>query len=44
VFGDRAIVNARGDVAHLIKFRWTTIVRHQTVNGTAAPDDPALTE
>ena len=44
VFGDRAIVNARGDVAHLIKFRWTTIVRHQTVNGTASPDDPALTE
>ena len=38
------VVNARGDVAHLIKFRWTTIVRHQTVNGTASPDDPALTE
>jgi RNA-directed DNA polymerase len=44
VFGDRAIINARGDVAHLIKFRWTNIVRHQTVNGTASPDDPALTE
>ena len=34
----------RGDVAHLIKFSWTNIVRHQTVNGTASPDDPALTE
>ena len=44
VFGDRAIINARGDVVHLIKFRWTNIVRHQTVNGTASPDDPALTE
>jgi RNA-directed DNA polymerase len=44
VFGERAIINARGDVAHLIKFRWTNIVRHQTVNGTASPDDPALTE
>jgi RNA-directed DNA polymerase len=44
VFGDRAIVNARGGVAHLVKFRWTGIVRHQTVRGTASPDDPALTE
>ena len=44
VFGDRAMIQTRGDVAHLIKFRWTNIVRHQTVNGTASPDDPALTE
>ena len=38
-----ALVSGRGDVAHLIKFSWTSIVRHQTVNGTASPDDPALT-
>lgn len=44
VFGDRAIVNAHGGVAHLVKFRWTGIVRHQAVRGTASPDDPALTE
>jgi RNA-directed DNA polymerase len=43
VFGDRSLVNGRGDIAHLIKFSWTSIVRHQTVNGTASPDDPALT-
>ena len=43
VFGDRSLVSGRGDVAHLIKFSWTNIVRHQTVNGTASPDDPALT-
>ena len=39
-----SLVSAQGDVAHLIKFSWTNIVRHQTVNGTASPDDPALTE
>jgi RNA-directed DNA polymerase len=44
VFGDRSLVSGRGDVAHLIKFSWTNIVRHQTVNGTASPDDPALTK
>jgi RNA-directed DNA polymerase len=43
VFGDRSLVNGRGDIARLIKFSWTSIVRHQTVNGTASPDDPALT-
>jgi RNA-directed DNA polymerase len=43
VFGDRTVVSDRGDVAHLIKFSWTSIVRHQTVKGTASPDDPALT-
>jgi RNA-directed DNA polymerase len=42
VFGDRSIVNRRGDTAHLIKFAWTGIVRHQMVKGTASPDDPAL--
>jgi len=42
VFGDRSIVNHRGDIAHLIKLAWTGIVRHQMVKGTASPDDPAL--
>jgi RNA-directed DNA polymerase len=42
VFGDRTKVSDRGDVAHLIKFSWTGIVRHQAVKGTASPDDPAL--
>ena len=30
--------------AYLLKFSWTNIVRHQMVNGTASPDDPALTD
>src|SRR5207237_3302831 len=38
VFGDRA------SGAHLLKFAWTRIVRHQLVTGAASPDDPALTE
>ena len=43
VFGDRDhVLNDRGDVAHLIKFSWTTIVRHQLVTGWASPDDPDL--
>jgi len=43
VFGDPALVSAQGGVVHLLKFSWTNIVRHQTVKGTASPDDPALT-
>jgi RNA-directed DNA polymerase len=42
VFGDPALVSAQGGVVHLLKFSWTNIVRHQTVKGTASPDDPAL--
>ncbi len=38
VFGDRE----RG--AYLLKFSWTSIVRHQMVPGTASPDDPALAD
>ncbi|MFE4330795.1 group II intron reverse transcriptase/maturase [Streptomyces sp. NPDC056831] len=38
VFGDRETG------AHLRKFSWTEIVRHQMVAGTSSPDDPALTE
>jgi RNA-directed DNA polymerase len=42
VFGDPALVSAQGGVVHLLKFSWTNIIRHQTVKGTASPDDPAL--
>ncbi|MFD5922922.1 group II intron reverse transcriptase/maturase [Kitasatospora sp. NPDC127035] len=38
VFGDRETG------AHLRKFSWTKIVRHQMVAGTSSPDDPALTD
>ena len=30
--------------AYLHKFAWTSIVRHQIVDGTASPDDPALAD
>jgi len=30
--------------AYLHKFSWTSIVRHQIVDGTASPDDPALVD
>jgi RNA-directed DNA polymerase len=43
VFGARDhVVNDRGDVAFLVKFAWTAIVRHQLVAGRASPDDPHL--
>jgi RNA-directed DNA polymerase len=43
VFGARGhAVNDRGDIAHLVKFAWTAIVRHQLVAGRASPDDPNL--
>ena len=43
VFGARdRPVNDRGDVAYLVKFSWTPIVRHQMVAGGASPDDPDL--
>jgi RNA-directed DNA polymerase len=38
VFGDRK------SGAHLLKFAWTKIVRHQQVRHRASPDDPTLTE
>ncbi|GAA5117242.1 group II intron maturase-specific domain-containing protein [Haloechinothrix salitolerans] len=38
VFGDRK------SGAYLVKFSWTTIVRHVMVKGTASPDDPALAD
>ena len=45
VFGARDhVVNDRGDVAYLVKFSWTAIVRHQLVAGRASPDDPDLVD
>ena len=45
VFGARDhVVNDRGDVAYLVKFSWTAIVRHQLVTGRASPDDPDLVD
>ncbi|MGV1010214.1 MAG: group II intron maturase-specific domain-containing protein [Dermatophilaceae bacterium] len=44
VFGARDPVSERGDVAHLVKFSWTPIVRHQLVAGRASPDDPDLAD
>lgn len=38
VFGDRA------SGAYLVKFAWTSILRHQMVTKGASPDDPALAE
>ena len=37
VFGARDhVLNERGDIAHLTKFSWTNIVRHQLVAGGAS--------
>jgi RNA-directed DNA polymerase len=44
VFGDRAGIDKRGNVPHLVKFSWTPIVRHQMVAGAASPDDPDLAD
>ena len=42
MLGNRAGIDDRGNVPHLVKFAWTDIVRHQLVTGTASPDDPDL--
>jgi RNA-directed DNA polymerase len=45
VFGARDHpINDRGDIAYLVKFSWTPIVRHQLVAGRASPDDPDLVD
>jgi RNA-directed DNA polymerase len=45
VFGARDhVINDRGDVAYLVKFCWTPIVRHQLVKARASPDDPDLAD
>jgi RNA-directed DNA polymerase len=44
VFGDPQHPQGqdRDHITHLVKFSWTTIVRHQLVAGRASPDDPDL--
>lgn len=44
VFGDRDGATARGHIPYLVKFSWTSIVRHQMVAGGASPDDPDLVD
>ncbi|BAK34904.1 putative RNA-directed DNA polymerase [Microlunatus phosphovorus NM-1] len=44
VFGARDAANEHGDVPYLVKFSWTSIVRHQLVKGAASPDDPDLSD
>jgi len=41
---DRWVFGDRESGAYLLKFSWTSIVRHQMVPGTASPDDPALAD
>ena len=41
---DRWVFGDRDSGAYLVKFSWTTIVRHVLVKGAASPDDPALAE
>ena len=43
-FGTHRVFGDRDSGAHLIKFSWTWIVRHQRVKGEASPYDPALVE
>jgi RNA-directed DNA polymerase len=42
VFGARSHSDDRGNIPYLVKFSWTSIVRHQPVAGRASPDDPDL--
>ncbi len=41
---DRWVFGDRDSGAYLLKFAWTSIVRHQMMPGTASVDDPALAE
>ena len=41
---DRWVFGDRETGAHLVKFVWTKIIRHQLVKGTASPDDPVLAD
>jgi RNA-directed DNA polymerase len=41
---DRWVFGDRKSGAYLHKFKWTNIVRHRIVMGTASPDDPALAD
>jgi RNA-directed DNA polymerase len=42
--GDQWVFGNRNSGAYLLKFSWTSIVRHQLVPGAASPDDPDLAE
>jgi RNA-directed DNA polymerase len=41
---DRWVFGDRTSGIYLLKYSWTSIVRHQMVPGTASPDDPTLVE
>jgi RNA-directed DNA polymerase len=41
---DHWVFGHRPSGAYLLKFAWTSIVRHVMVNGAASPDDPALAD
>jgi RNA-directed DNA polymerase len=41
---DRWVFGDRPSGAHMHKFAWTKIVRHQIVKGAASPDDPTLAD
>ena len=41
---DRWVFGDRRSGAHMHKFAWTNIVRHQTVKQGASPDDPELAD
>jgi RNA-directed DNA polymerase len=41
---DRWVFGDRDSGAYLVRFAWTSIVRHRMVKGRASPDDPALAQ
>ncbi|HEY1158557.1 MAG TPA: group II intron maturase-specific domain-containing protein, partial [Arthrobacter sp.] len=41
---DRWVFGDRDSGAYMVRFSWTSIVRHTVVRGSASPDDPALAD
>lgn len=41
---DRWVFGDRDSGAYLVRFTWTSIVRHRMVKGASSPDDPALAQ
>ncbi|MGB8382557.1 MAG: reverse transcriptase domain-containing protein, partial [Dermatophilaceae bacterium] len=41
---DRWVFGNRDSGAYLVRFAWTSIVRHRMVKGGSSPDDPALAQ
>jgi RNA-directed DNA polymerase len=41
---DRWVFGDRDSGAYLVRFAWTSIVRHRMVKGASSPDDPALAQ